>query len=254
MKYDFPAGLKPAQVRKRERFYREEFPREAVEQRMERRDQFVPVIDVGTESTLYKPRLQDLTGKLLRIEDWDDLTQLQEKIADYAPEDVYYNLTLTKDGRIELNPEQELVFRIAPHTLSCTTCDRKRGYMDEQWHKYVFCRDCFRDAAQHMRNLYVFLERHFDEMDLVYTGRAFHIHIDDDEGYRMQQEDREELAHKVSQQFPIQKDITAGENDLVRLPGSLNGLVSRTVTPITVEDLTDPTPILTDLSVPASFD
>lgn len=253
MQYDFPEGLKPTPVRQREAFYQEEFSTDAVEKLMEQRNWFVPVIDVGTESTLYKPRLQELKGKLVRISEYADATQLVEKITDYAPEDVYYSRNDTKEGRIEVNPRQELVFRVAPHELDCNMCDRKRQHMEEQWQKFVFCENCFADAAHHARNLYVFLERHFEEMDLVFTGRAFHVHVNDEEGFRMEQEDRWELARKVSRQFPIQEEMTAGESDLVRLPGSLNGLVTRKVVSLHVTDLTDPDYILNERSVPASI-
>ncbi len=250
MRYDYPAGMKPTPVRERERFYREEFETAFLEERMERWKRFVPVIDIGTDSTLYKPRLQELKGKLVRIKEYRDLPHLVEKIGDYAPEDIYYSRTISREGQVDVNPTQELVFRIAPHQLDCRKCDRKRQHMEKQYREYVFCRGCFADAAHHTRNLYMFLERHFDDMDLVYTGRAFHLHVNDEEGFQMQQEDRWELARKVARQFPIQKDITAGDTDLVRLPGSLNGLVSRTVTQLSVSHMTDPDHIIESLSVP----
>lgn len=252
MQYNYPQGLKPAPVPLRERFYREEFPMEQVEQRAERWPGFAPVIDVGTESTLYKPRLQKMKGKLVRVTDYRDLTHLAEKIADFAPEDVYYNRTIQRDGQVEVNPDQELVFRIAPHELSCRKCDRKRNYMDRKWHKYVFCLDCLTEAAHQTRSLYGFLERHFTDMNLVYAGRAFHIHVNDEEGFKMPMADRTELARRVGSQFPIDEDITAGENELIRLPGTMNGLVSRKATIITVTDLNDPEHILNTTSLPAS--
>lgn len=253
MQYDYPEGLKPTPVKKRELFYREEFPREQVARRIGRWYRFVPVVDVGSESTLYKPRLKDLKGKLVRVKEYKDISHLSEKLVDYAPEDIYYNRTIEKDDEVSVNPDQELVFRIAPFQMDCTSCERKRQYLEESKHENVFCLNCLGKAATETKNLYAFLKRHFDDMDIVFSGRGFNIHVNDEEGYRMSMDDRWELAKKVAQEFPIDKDITGGDNDLVRLPGSLNGLVSRKATVVSPQDLDDVEYLLNHKSLPASF-
>ncbi|MFB6265738.1 MAG: hypothetical protein ABEI07_01500, partial [Candidatus Nanohaloarchaea archaeon] len=68
--------------------------------------------------------------------------------------------------------------------------------------------------------------------------------VEDEEAFRMDREDRRELAGKVAKEFPIDPSITAGEKDLIRLPGSLHGLVSKVVTPLEPSDLSDPERIL----------
>jgi DNA primase catalytic subunit len=218
MQYDYPAGLKPTPVEKRELFYREEFPREQVAKRIGRWYRFIPAIDVGSESTLYKPRLSEFKGKLVRISEYNDIDHLAEKFVDYAPEDIYYNRTIEKDGEVHVDPDQELVFRIAPFQLECHGCDRKREYMDKSQHQNVFCLDCLGTAGQTTKELYGFLKRHFNDMDIVFAGRGFNIHVNEEEGYQMGMEDRRELANKVAQEFPIDKDITAAGSSPFRLP------------------------------------
>lgn len=252
MEYNFPGDLKPAPVRHRDRFYREQFPTDEIAERMERWPQFTPVIDVGSETTLYRPRFKDAKGKLVRLTDFSTVQELQDKIVEYAPEDIYYNRTLQKEGQVEVDPEQELVFKLVPWRADCRHCDRKREYMDEQFYQFVFCEDCFEQTAFETRNLYAFLERHFGDMGIFYTGRGFQVHVNDDAGYKMPRSDREELAAKVASEFPIEEGITAGETELVRLPGSLNGLVSRKVTKVAVSDLNDPEHILTQKAVPTT--
>lgn len=246
MQYEYPDDMRPTPVRIRERFYRTSFPESVIAGWLEGREDTPLFVDIGTETTLYKPRFKDLKGKLVRLDDWEDMTDLQEKLVEYAPEDVYYKRTVEKDGRVEVNPEQELVFGLGPRHVSCNHCERKRAYMDEQWHPYVFCQDCFAHAASETRNLYAFLERHFDDMNVVYAGRQFHIHVNDPEAFKMPVGDREQLAKKVATQFPIDESITAGENDFVRLPGTVNGLVSRVAVPIPVSALVDPEQILAE--------
>ncbi len=253
MQYDYPAGLKPASVEKRELFYREEFPREQIAKRIGRWYKFVPVIDVGSESTLYKPRLADFKGKLVRVQDYKNIDHLVEKVVDYAPEDIYYNRTIEREGEVRVDPDQELVFRIEPFQLDCVRCDRKREYMEKSEHRNVFCLDCLGEAGQKTKQLYGFLKRHFDDMDIVFAGRGFNIHVNDEDAYQMAMEDRWELANKVAQEFPITKDVTAGEKDMIRLPGSLNGLVSRTATVVSPHDLDDVEYLLNHKSVPQSF-
>ncbi|MFB6265925.1 MAG: DNA primase, partial [Candidatus Nanohaloarchaea archaeon] len=72
MKFDFPDGMRPSTVEEREEFYRNSFPIEVIEEKMERWDRFVPVVDVGSETTRYRPRFKQYKGKLVRINEFED--------------------------------------------------------------------------------------------------------------------------------------------------------------------------------------
>ncbi len=240
MRFSFPDGMRPATVDEREEFYRTAFPTEAVAALMERWERFVPVVDIGTESTRYRPRYKEYKGKLVRITEFDDVDELREKIVAYAPEDLYYVTTDEKPDRVEVNPRQELVFDLDPEEAPCTQCERKRHYQDADVASYTFCMDCLTNVASQTRHLYTVLENNFDDLQLVYSGRGFHIHVRDDDAFAMPREDRQELAARIAKEFPIDAKVTAGETDLIRLPGSLHGLVSRVATPVTVADLSDP--------------
>lgn len=252
MEYDFPNDIGPVPARKRELFYREDFLTDVLEDRMKRWPELAVIIDIGSDTTYYKPRFKDLKGKLVRITDYDGVSELREKLIEYSPEDVYYGRTMEKANEVQVNPDRELVFGLGPHHVTCTRCERKRDYMDEKQHQYVFCMDCFDAVAHETWRLYRFLERHFDDMDVVFTGRKFHIHVNDPEAFHMQMEDRKELASKVATQFPIDEDITSGEQDLVRLPGSLNGVTGLVATKLDVADLHDPEDII-EQATPNSF-
>ncbi|MFB6076792.1 MAG: hypothetical protein ABEK12_01525 [Candidatus Nanohaloarchaea archaeon] len=249
MRFDFPGEMRPATVEERQQFYRESFPMEEVRDRTARWDVFTPVVDVGSESTRYRPRFKQFRDKLVRLTDWETLDDLHDKIVEYAPEDLYYVTTVEKEDRIEINPEQELVFDLDPERVDCETCDRKRERLPSPAADHVFCMDCFTDLARQTRQLAAFLRTHFDEMQIVYSGRGFHIHIADDAGFMMDREDRIELQTKVSGEFPVSR-VTTADDDLVRMPGSLHGLVSRVVTPIGIDDLDDPAAIIRSRSVP----
>lgn len=254
MRFDFPDELRPATVEERERFYREQFPADLVRSRMERWDRFVPVIDVGSETTRYKPRFKEYKGKLLRLTDWETVDDLHDKLVEYAPEDVYYLTRIEKEDRVEVDPEQELVFDLDPENTDCERCERRKKYLDRPARDYVFCQDCFRRTAAFTRQLADFLATHFSDLDIVYSGRGFHIHVMDDAAFQLDREDRRELAGKVAKKFPIDPDVTSGETDLVRLPGSLHGLVSRIVTRVDADDLADPDRIMHDAARPMFVD
>lgn len=211
---------------------------------MDRWDRFVPVVDIGSDSTRYRPRFKQYKGKLVRINEFEDLDDLKSKIVDYAPEDLYYATTIEKEDRIETNPEKELVFDLDPENVECKNCERKKKYLEGTAEEYVFCDECFGEVAEETRQLFSFLKNHFSDLQLVYSGRGFHIHVEDMEAFRMDREDRRELAGKVAKEFPIDPAITAGEKDLMRLPGSLHGLVSKIVTPMEPSELSDPERIL----------
>ncbi|MDY6774229.1 MAG: hypothetical protein SVS85_03430 [Candidatus Nanohaloarchaea archaeon] len=250
MRFDFPGDMRPSKVDEREEFYSSRFPSEELEEKMERWDRFVPVIDVGSETTLYRPRFKEHKGKLVHITDFENLEDLRRKIVDYAPEDLYYVTTIEKVDRVETNPEEELVFDLDPENVECDNCRRKKKYLEGKAEEYTFCRDCFAEVAEETRYLYAFLENHFSQLELVYSGRGFHIHVEDDEAFAMDREDRNELAGKVAKEFPIDPEVTAGDKDLIRLPGSLHGLVSKVVTPVEPSELSDPDRILDAVGVP----
>lgn len=254
MRFDFPDGMRPATVEERERFYRESFPVEQLRSRMDRWDPVIPVVDVGSESTRYRPRFREYKGKLVRLTGWDDMDDLREKIVSCAPEDLYYVTTVEKEDRIETNPEQELVFDLDPENLPCRRCDMKRKRLEKPAKDYVFCMDCFADLARETKQLYALLQNSFDDLELVYSGRGFHIHVRDEAGFLMDREDRRELAGRITAEFPVDEEVTSGENDLIRLPGSLHGLVSRTATVLEPGDLDDPERIVDSLAVPGFLD
>jgi len=158
--------------------------------------------------------------------------------------------TIEKEDRVETNPERELVFDLDPEDVDCEDCRRRKKYLDDTAAAYTFCEECFAAAARETRQLYAFLENHFDQLRLVYSGRGFHIHVEDADAYRMDREDRRELAGKVAKEFPIDTQVTAGEKNLIRLPGSLHGLVSKVVTEVEPGDLQEPGHILRSVGVP----
>ena len=86
--------------------------------------------------------------------------------------------------------------------------------------------------------LYEFLSERFSDLRVVYSGRGFHLHVLDKDAYALSTEERLSLAREAKQQgFHIDEWVTSGEYRLIRLPYSLNGLVSRIVLPLKKKEL-----------------
>lgn len=78
--------------------------------------------------------------------------------------------------------------------------------------------------------LYEYLAKQFSSLKIVHSGREFHIHVFDREAYMLKAEERKLIAKDVKARgFQIDTWVTAGDMRLIRLPYSLNGLVSRIV-------------------------
>jgi DNA primase catalytic subunit len=96
-----------------------------------------------------------------------------------------------------------------------------------------FCEIELDIARKEAIGLFEYLEKQFYEIKAVYSGRGFHLHVFDAEACRMSFDERLKLAKQVKEAgYHIDEWVTSGESRLIRLPYSLNGLVSRVVLPL----------------------
>ncbi|MEM1578577.1 MAG: DNA primase, partial [Archaeoglobaceae archaeon] len=84
--------------------------------------------------------------------------------------------------------------------------------------------------------LYEELKKEYKEIRIIFSGRGFHIHVLDSKAASLSQDERKELSERFSD-FGIDEWVTSGEMRLIRLPFSLNALVSRVCVPLSIEDL-----------------
>ncbi len=236
----FPAGMRPATLEEREEFYRREFREEKAKRWIK---SFVKV-DTGRHSGIVKPGIK---AELITLRPWRNL---RERLLYYLPEDVYYDrnlyasLNLCTNCRIFFGiwkkrycwwkcPNligQELAFDIDPENVNLK---RKRDSI------YSFTEEEFQEARRRALKLYDFLEERFKKIKIIYSGRGFHIVVQDREAFEMSMEERERLIEKlpVDLQEVIDPWVTRGNIRLLRLPYSLHGLVSRVVMPVKKKDM-----------------
>jgi DNA primase catalytic subunit len=232
-------------LRERKEFYENEFDILLVKRWLRHHKNPVFAIDIGTESGLYLEKHRKLLKKLVYISKYRNWGHLKKKFVFYLPEDVYYDRNIVKDYGLcracktkESCMEcknllaQELVFDLDPENVPCK-CKRL--------HIYSFCDSCLAKIRQNTIDLYHYLKKRFNKLKIVYSGRGYHIHVFDKKSFTLTYSQRKQLSQElIKKGFYIDPWVTNGHIRLVRLPGSLHGLVSRICMPVTLKEIKMP--------------
>jgi DNA primase catalytic subunit len=93
------------------------------------------------------------------------------------------------------------------------------------------------DMVKHETMGLYFPSESYSGLKVVYSG-GLYIHVLDQKAYQLTVNERLDLARKVKKAgFHIDDWVTSGEFRLIRLPYSLNGLVSRIALPLRKDEL-----------------
>ena len=254
LRHCYPLNFRPARVSERRMYYSgldfnlmERWFKEKPEEL--RRPIFN--LDVGNETGYYKREYKSELGKLLYFS-VKDFHELKEMVLEYLPEDLYYDRNVYKDvekcadcerrGKGCLSCKdvrgQELIFDVDPENIDCPNCgsldDRVKGAS-----MFKFCYICFNKALDQTIELHRWLKlKGYGKLSTVYSGRGFHIYVEDNKAYEMDRSTRKRLAEETRKKgFAIDPWVTSGEARLARVPFSLNGLVSKVCYPIEILEI-----------------
>jgi len=243
------AEMRHTTLAEREDYYKNEFSMEKVEAWF--KDNGLPLpqlyaVDMGSETGIIKNK--EKMGKMTTMRP----ENIHGKIIDCVPEDVYYDRNRYKDPELALqklnfkevfsDPNfdgQQLTFDIDPENIKCD-CKSKFPH---------FCEKCMGEAVKQSIKLAEKLGEQFKRTGLVYSGRGMHVHVFDKEAFKLSIEEREKINETIKE-FPIDPWVSRGKIRLIRLPYSLNGLVSRIVLPLTIDEARKFNPVSTDATVP----
>jgi DNA primase catalytic subunit len=236
VKYFLPVGMRYATLEERKQFYTSEFNVENVFQWFKGRifkTKFAVIM--GRHTKIFPEKYKEDAATTIIIDEYKNLEDLRQQILEFLPEAVYYDRSVYDE--FDRKSGQELAFDLDPENITCpihgTLSDkmkRKQGLS--------FCELELEMAKKEAIGLHEFLESRFSQVKVVYSGRGFHLHVLNLEAYQMTTQQREELARQVKNAgFHIDEWVTSGEMRLIRLPWSLNGLVSRIVLPLTKKEL-----------------
>lgn len=212
--------FRPASLQERKEFYEKEFSIEKVKKWFSSNGMKLPqlcAIDAGSETGII------INKKYKNQMLYFHFYELLEKIKKYVPEDVYYSRNYYDNPAkilrmMKLSPwkTQELVFDIDIDNLS------SEGIVNNR-----VIRKAFHWALKMKHEL----ENEFERVELVYSGRGFHLHVLVKKAFLLSKEERMKIVKRFSK-FPIDPWVSLGNIDLIRMPYSLHGVVSRVVLPI----------------------
>ena len=233
--------FKISSLQDREAFYTGEFDIEKGEEWFEKHPPAPQLfaLDAGTETKIAKD--PEKINQIINLDSGISFEKLKEKLIHYLPEDAYYDRNRYKEPQKALamiqkkdyfnNPNflgQELAFDMDSDNLKCEQC-RNKKFID-------FCLNCFNNLKKKVPEAYGLLKEEFKQVEIIYSGRGFHFHIFDKKAYALSLEEREACNERLKGYF-MDPWVSRGRIRLIRLPYSLNALVSRIVTPLTLKEV-----------------
>ena len=236
VQYFLPVGMRYATLEERKQFYNSEFNLEKVSQWFKGglgKTKFAVIM--GRHTKIFPQKYKEDSATTIIIDEYKNLEDLREQILEFLPEAVYYDRSVYDENEKKIG--QELAFDLDPENITCPIHGSLADKM-KRMQGLSFCELELEMVKQEAVGLYEFLANRFSEVKAVYSGRGFHLHVLDPQAYQMNSQKREELAQQVKDVgFHIDEWVTSGEMRLIRLPWSLNGLVSRIVLPLTKKEL-----------------
>jgi DNA primase catalytic subunit len=247
--YLMPKGMRPTTLQERKEFYTQEFNlQKAVDWFLGKPGKVKFAVIIGRHSKIFPPEYADDMETTIIIEDYRDLEDLRGQIVEFLPEATYYdrNVYAEKDKVVG----QELAFDLDPENVVCPI----HGGLAEKMKRHQglgFCELELDMVRGQTLCLYEELQRQFGQLQVVYSGRGFHIHVFDREAYTLTTKERSALAARVKAKgFAIDAWVTEGESRLIRLPYGLNGLVSRVCLPLEKNEVEKFNPIIDARCIP----
>jgi len=245
--------MRYATLQEREHFYKSEIKLEKIEQWFGREKGKVNfAVIIGRHTKIYPEKYKDDASTTIIIDEYSSLEDLRAQILEFLPEAVYYDRNVYGENDVKLG--QELAFDIDPENFNCPIHGSLKDKI-KRLQGLSFCELELQMAQREAMWLFDFLEDRFSSVRAVYSGRGFHLHVLDKKAYLLSEKERQELAEQVKKEgFHIDEWVTAGEMRLIRLPYSLNGLVSRIVFPLTKMELQTFDPIHDKRVLPSFLD
>jgi DNA primase catalytic subunit len=236
-------------LKERKEFYTSEFTFARFQAWLgQRTNKIKYAVIIGRHTKIFPKKYEADAETTIIIDEYKDLQGVQNEIFEFLPEAVYYDRNVYDENGKKTG--QELAFDLDPENITCpihgSLADKmKRGQ------GLSFCSIELKMVKNQAMELHEYLEKQFSNIQIVYSGRGFHLHVFDKEAYALASRKRTEIAATAKKKgFQIDEWVTAGEMRLIRLPYSLNGLVSRIALPIEKSELEMFNPIKDERCIP----
>ncbi|MEM0344230.1 MAG: DNA primase [Thermoplasmata archaeon] len=233
--------MRPSTLQERRDFYSHEFDTYALRRWIGDRSRHLKFAMVmGRHTGIVLESRAANKDDVVVIDTWRSVRDLRQYALSYLPESMYYDRNRYEDvsacagcdkGRTACMrcynfSGQQLAFDLDPENVDCPYHGHIGDKMSEG-RGLSLCMYEFKRLRIQTVELVRQLSEDYSEISVVYSGRGFHVVVDDEEAYQLSRRQRERLAEMTARRFAIDEWVTSGESRLMRLPGSLNGLVSR---------------------------
>lgn len=194
----------------------------------------------GRHTGIVAPNHAKDKNNIAIIDTWTTAADIREYALEYLPEGLYYDRNRYSDVRAcaechEKKPGcdkcynydgQQLAFDLDPENVDCPY----HGHIGEKLQRgrgLSFCMYEFKAVRRQAIQLHTELRETYEKIHIVFSGRGFHVVVDDESAYILSRRERQAIARKYGRMYAIDEWVTVGGSRLMRLPCSLNGLVSR---------------------------
>jgi len=244
-----PEGMRPASLVERREFYKSEFNLVKVAEWFQGRSGKTKfAVIMGRHTKIFQVEYEKDRDTTIIIDEYSDLEEVRKQILDFLPEAVYYDRNVYDKNDQPVG--QELAFDVDPENITCPV----HGTLAEKMKRrqgLSFCEIELDLARQQTVGLFEYLENQFSDLQTVYSGRGFHIHVFDQKACLLSCSERIKIAAQVKTNgFSIDTWVTEGEMRLIRLPYSLHGLVSRVAIPLKKKEIGKFNPIKNKKCIP----
>ena len=248
-RYNLPLGMRYATLEERKQFYTLEFNLTKVTEWFgERHGKIKFAVIIGRHTQIYPEKYKEDAETTIIIDEYQTLEEVRQQIIEFLPEAVYYDRNVYDENGNKIS--QELAFDLDPENVVCPV---HGGLADKMKRNQGlgFCELELDIVKEEAVRLHEYLASRFSDLRIVYSGRGFHIHVFDPEAYKLNTKQRLMVAQEVKRKgFHVDEWVTSGEMRLIRLPYSLNGLVSRIVLPLRKGELESFDPITDERCLP----
>lgn len=204
----------------------------------------------GRHTGIVMPSHAEDKDNVVIIDTWSSAADIRDYALEYLPEGLYYDRNRYVDVRECANCHkepsscikcrnydgQQLAFDLDPENVDCPY----HGHIGDKIQSgrgLSFCMYEFKAVRRQAIMLHGELIDKYSMLGIVFSGRGFHVVVDDEPAYRLTRKQRQEIARRYGRRYAIDEWVTAGGSRLMRLPHSLNGLVSRKC--MTIKEIRD---------------
>ncbi len=237
-RYNLPGGMRYTSLLERKEFYESEFNLRNVQEWFSQMPAYTKfAVIIGRHTKIFLEKYKEDASTTIIVDEYKNFEDVRQQILEFLPEAVYYDRNQYDKAGIKIG--QELAFDLDPENITCPIHGSLADKMKRK-QGLSFCELELDMIKKETISLWEFLEKDYSQIRAVYSGRGFHLHIIDQNAYVLSTKQRQMIAQEIKLAgFHIDEWVTTGEFRLIRLPYSLNGIVSRIALPLKKGEIED---------------